>query len=251
MNSLSYILRILAIASGIAAAIFYFTGKGKLVQKQVELEEAQKTTASYKTELEAVSAQVADFEKMLSVERDDLALTKRNIENIRSEMHTAQQEAKRSKQQLQQARKKITEAENDARLLREELLKVEQSLAAAGNEGEIGQLNARISELTKANNALREQLNTAESAASSLARGSEGKINVKIVSIDRQKGMFVVEALPTSGLVAGRIVALEKSGQSLGKAHIIKIADNLAALNILSGASAQSLTTGGTVQILK
>ncbi|MEM8867857.1 MAG: hypothetical protein AAGC73_06280 [Verrucomicrobiota bacterium] len=244
-------LRILAISAGIAAAVFYFMGKGKLVEKDSELEATQKTNASIQAELETASSQIADLEKMLSVERDDLAMTKRSIESIRSEMHTAQQEAKRSRQQLQQARQQIAEAENDARLLREELLKVEQSLVNTSKEGEIGQLNARISELTKVNNELRQELNATEQEIQTEKARPAGRANVKIVSIDRQKRMFVVQAPPQLGLVAGRIVILEKNGFSLGKAHIVKIADNLAVLNILSGTNAQSLTTGGTVQILQ
>ena len=66
MNSLSMILRILAIVAALAASALFFMGKGKLAEQQVATQKAEQTTQAVQAELSTANEQISALETRLS-----------------------------------------------------------------------------------------------------------------------------------------------------------------------------------------
>ena len=105
MNSLSMILRILAVVAAISATALFFVSKGKLAEQQAVAQKAEKATVAVQAELTGANEQISALEGSLSNERDALANEKRKLESMRSEMYTARQEVSRTQRQVSEAKK--------------------------------------------------------------------------------------------------------------------------------------------------
>lgn len=279
MNSLSMILRILAVVAAIAAAGLFFVSKGKLAEMQAVAEKAEKATVAVKAELTAANDQISALEGSLKSERDALASEKRKLESMRSEMYTARQEVSRTQQQLSETKKSIANLESTARRLREDLLRSEQSLASASKEGEIAQLNERIAELEESNADLKESLEEAKvtsstsrspevSASSKMASVNtfssgitatktqalpEASIGAKttIESLSAKNGLIALANSPELGLSPGTTVTIIKKLRALGKIQVSQVSDDLVLANLLPGAKTRELAAGTTVRLLR
>jgi predicted nucleic acid-binding Zn-ribbon protein len=279
MNSLSMILRILAVVAAIAAAGLFFVSKGKLAEMQAVAQKAEKATVAVQAELTAANEQISALEGSLKSERDALANEKRKLESMRSEMYTARQEVSRTQQQLSETKKSIDNLENTARRLREDLLRSEQSLASASKEGEIAQLNELVAELEKSNADLKESLEEAK-ATSSTSRSPEGSANNKMASVDTfssgytatktqalpaasvgaettieslsaKNGLIALANSPELGLSPGTTVTIIKKLRALGKIQVSQVSDDLVLANLLPGAKTRELAAGTTVRLLR
>ena len=279
MNSLSMILRILAVVAAIAAAGLFFVSKGKLAEMQAVAQKAEKATVAVKAELTAANEQISVLEGSLKSERDALANEKRKLESMRSEMYTARQEVSRTQQQLSETKKSIDNLESTARRLREDLLRSEQSLASASKEGEIAQLNERIAELEESNADLKESLEEAKvtsstsrspevSASSKMASVNtfssgitatktqalpEASIGAKttIESLSAKNGLIALANSPELGLSPGTTVTIIKKLRALGKIQVSQVSDDLVLANLLPGAKTRELAAGTTVRLLR
>ena len=279
MNSLSMILRILAVVAAIAAAGLFFVSKGKLAEMQAVAQKAEKATVAVKAELTAANEQISALEGSLKRERDALANEKRKLESMRSEMYTARQEVSRTQQQLSETKKSIANLESTARRLREDLLRSEQSLASASKEGEIAQLNERVAELEESNADLKESLEEAkvtsstsrspeDSASSKMASVNtfssgitatktqalpEASIGAKttIESLSAKNGLIALANSPELGLSPGTTVTIIKKLRALGKIQVSQVSDDLVLANLLPGAKTRELATGTTVRLLR
>jgi septal ring factor EnvC (AmiA/AmiB activator) len=278
MKSLSLILRIVAILAAAAAVALFFTSKGKLAEKQTELEQAQAVTQATKGELETANGQIASLETQLSTERKSLADTKGKLESVRSEMYTAKQEVTRTQQQLRETKSTIADLEDTATRLREDLVKTEKSLASASKESEIAELNDRIEELAKANDTLKQDLIAAEAYTRSrprtapTSRTQTGTGDYKssfspsmappvqpasigtettIASISSNDGIIVLDTTAELGLSAGSQITLVQGFKALGKIQITEVTEKFAIANILPGTSTRGLSAGATVKLLR
>jgi septal ring factor EnvC (AmiA/AmiB activator) len=280
MNSLSMILRILAVVAAIAAAGLFFVSKGKLAEMQAVAQKAKKATVAVKAELTAANEQISALEGSLKSERDALANEKRKLESMRSEMYTARQEVSRTQQQLSKAKKSIADLESTARRLRADLLQSEQSLAGASKEGEISQLNDRIAELEESNAELKESLEEAK-VTSSTSRspddsGSSSKMasagnysngltvnksqvlstasigsETTVKSLSSKNGLIALANSPELALSPGSTVTIIKEFRSLGKIQVSQVSDDLVLANLLPGAKTRELVAGTTVSLLR
>ena len=279
MNSLSMILRILAVVAAIAATGLFFVSKGKLAEMQAVAQKAEKATVAVKAELTAANEQISALEGSLKSERDALASEKRKLESMRSEMYTARQEVSRTQQQLSETKKSIANLESTARRLREDLLRSEQSLASASKEGEIAQLNERIAELEESNADLKESLEETKvtsstsrspevSASSKMASVNtfssgitatktqalpEASIGAKttIESLSAKNGLIALANSPELGLSPGTTVTIIKKLRALGKIQVSQVSDDLVLANLLPGAKTRELAAGTTVRLLR
>lgn len=283
MNSLSMILRILAIVAAIAAGGLFFVSKGKLAEQKAAADRANQATAAVQAELATANEQIQDLKGSLKTERDAIADAKQKLVGVRSEMSTARQEVTRSKQQLQDAKRSIADLESSAKRLRADLLQTEEGLAAANKEGEIAQLNDRIAELEKANTDLSESLDdakqdVAQAMASSaptspstgaLSRGGAYSSGFKapapaaalpvaslgaettIQTVSADNGLVVLANNAELGLTPGTEVTLIADRKALGKIQVVELTEALVVANILPGASAQSMVEGSTVSLLR
>ena len=280
MNSLSMILRILAVVAAIAAAGLFFVSKGKLAEMQAVAQKAEKATVAVKAELTAANEQISALEGSLKSERDALANEKRKLESMRSEMYTARQEVSRTQQQLSETKKSIANLESTARRLREDLLRSEQSLASASKEGEIAQLNERVAELEESNADLKESLEEAK-VTSSTSRSPEGSASsskmasvntfssgftasktqalpaasigakTTIESLSAKNGLIALANSPELGLSPGTTVTIIKKLRALGKIQVSQVSDDLVLANLLPGAKTRELAAGTTVRLLR
>jgi tetrahydromethanopterin S-methyltransferase subunit B len=272
MNSLSMILRILAIVAALAAGTLFFMGKGKLAEQQAAQIKAEQATVTVQTELDNANDQIKKLQNNLRTERDALADEKRTLESIRSEMYTARQEVSRSQQQLKQAKQKIIELETAASGLRADLLTAEQALVETNKEAELAQLNERVAELEAANADLTESLNAAEAKISMLRPKQEAsggyqstfKISgsqalpkasigaaTSIQSISPENGLIVLENTPELGLTVGNEVKVIKDLKALGKIKVVQLTDQLVVANLLPGAKTSEMTQGSSVKLLR
>lgn len=279
MNSLSMILRILAVVAAIAATGLFFVSKGKLAEQQAATQKAKQATVAVQAELTDANDQISALEGSLKSERDALANEKRKLESMRSEMYTARQEVSRTQQQLRESKKSIANLENTARRLREDLLRSEQSLASASKEGEIAQLNERIAELEESNADLKESLEEAK-VTSSTSRSPEGSANSKMASVNTfssgitatktqalptasigaettieslsaKNGLIALANSPELGLSPGTTLTIIKKLKSLGKVQVSQVSDDLVLANLLPGAKTRELAAGTTVRLLR
>jgi predicted nucleic acid-binding Zn-ribbon protein len=279
MKSLSIILRIVAIVAAAAAVALFFMSKGKLADKQVALDTAHAATQATQAELETANNKITSLDAQLSTERKSLADTKSNLESIRSEMYTAKQEVTRTQQQLKESKSLITKLEKDAADVRTQLVKTEETLAKASKEAELAQLNERIEELAKANEALKQDLEAAEVIAKSKMASSARKAETAaadtgvyqttftpnsspaakpasigaattVASIDAQNGIIILNTAPELGLTTGSTITLIQDLTSLGKIQVTKVTPQLAIANILPGTSLSGLSQGDTVKVM-
>ncbi|MDQ8195013.1 hypothetical protein QEH59_11290 [Coraliomargarita sp. SDUM461004] len=287
MNSLSMILRILAIVAALAAGALFYLGKGKLAEQQISLNEAEQATAAAQAELTTVNQQIGKLEGSLKSEREALAEEKRKLESIRSEMYTARQEVSRTQQQLNENKKAIQALEDTSKSLRAELLNSEKTLTATNKEGELAQLNQRIAELEKANAELKESLAKAEArvtevtsqevsskaatisnSVSSVTESGSGYTSTfqpspsqplptaslgaqtAIQSLSSKNGLIVLSNSPELGLSPGITVSVIKDMKDLGQIQVIQLSKDLVIANILPGAKTRQMAEGTIVSLL-
>ncbi|WPJ95508.1 hypothetical protein SH580_18995 [Coraliomargarita algicola] len=280
MNSLSMILRILAIVAALAAAALFFVGKGKLAEQNAARVQAEQATAAVQAELSTANEQISKIENSLKNEREALADEKRKLESVRSEMYTAKQEVSRTQQQLSEAKRSIQELENTSKRLRADLLESERNLTAASKEGELAQLNERIAELEKSNAELSESLESAkERIANSLATGAKaGQTGIMtaggsysssfsptpsqplptasigaettVQSLSKKDGIVVFTNSPELGLAPGAQVTVIKDMKALGKIQVVQVTDDLVVANLLPGVQTSKISVGSAVKIL-
>ena len=81
MNSLSLILRILAVVAALAAAALFFISKGKLAEQLAAQQKAEQTTVAVQAELSTANDQISALEGRLSSEREASADSKRKCIN--------------------------------------------------------------------------------------------------------------------------------------------------------------------------
>lgn len=278
MNSLSLILRILAIVAALAATAFFFVSKGKLAEQEMRAQKAEQATETVKADLATANEQISTLEGRLNSERKALADEKRKLESVRSEMYTAKQEVNSTQQQLREAKKNIEDLESDAKRLRSDLIKAEENLVAANKEAEIAQLNERIAELEKSNAELKESLEDAKArrslpnhspattgtlssggtysstftpaASQPLPTASIGP-ETTIRSLRTKDGLIALTNNPQLGLTLGVEVTLISNLRALGKVRVVQITDTLIIANILPGAKTREMTEGTTVSLLR
>ena len=280
MNSLSMILRILAVFAAIAAAGLFFVSQGKLAEQEAVIQKAEKATVAVQAELTAANEQISSLEGSLKNERGALAKEKRKLESMRSEMYTARQEVSRAQQQISKAEKSIADLDSTTRRLRTELLQSEQSLASASKEGEIAQLNDLVAKLEESNADLKKSLEEAK-VISSTSRAPENPENsskiasvntlsssftaatsqallaasigaeTTIKSLSAKDGLIALANSPELGLSPGTTVTIIKKLRALGKIQISQVSDDLVLANLLPGAKTRELAAGTTVSLLR
>ena len=270
MNSLSMILRILAVVAAIASTTLFFLSKGKLAEQQAVAQKAEQATVAVKAELKEANEQISALEIRLDNEQDALAKEKRKLESMSSEMYTARQEVSRTKQQFSEAKKNIANLESDAKELRAKLVSANQSLASESKEAEISQLNVRVAELEKSNAGLKESLKDAK-ANSSTSRDTENPetssnftavrsqalpaasigAETTVESLSASNGLIALANSPELGLTPGTTVTIIKKLKALGKIQVSQVTDDLVLANLLPGAKTREMVAGSTVSLLR
>jgi hypothetical protein len=274
MNNISMMLRVFAIIAAVAATTLFFLGKGKLEEKQTQLNATQATLRSTEGELATAQQDIARLDNRLKAESEALAKSKQELEGVRSEVYTARQEVSRTQQQLGQARNQITQLEEAANKLRADLVEAEQMVATSrSQQGETSTLQARVRELEAANANLQTQVEEARSNAQLFAGrtpaagvpgaaatpGAAGALpafagvsqETQIESIRANDGLIVLRALPELNLAAGQTLKLSSNMKPVGSVEIFEVSDSLALAHILPGSNARGLKQGDQVSLYR
>ena len=280
MNSLSMILRILAVVAAISATALFFVSKGKLAEQQAVAQKAKQATVAVQAELTDANEQISALEGSLSNERDALANEKRKLESMRSEMYTARQEVSRTQRQVSEAKKSIAELESTARRLRTDLLQSEQSLASTSKGDEVEQLIKLVAELEESNADLKESLEKTEVSLSTSSAPAYSESSNKtasavtyksgftatkshalpaasigtettIESLSARNGLIALANRPELGLSPGATVTIVKKLKALGKVQVSQVTDDLVLANLLPGAKTREMVAGTTVSLLR
>jgi len=279
MNSLSLILRILAVVAAIASTTLFFFCKDKLTDQQAVAQKAKQGKVIAEANLDEATREIKELDASLKGERDALANEKRKLESMRSEMYTARQEVSRTQQQLRESKKSIADLESTSTRLRTDLVKSKQSLDSGRNESEIAQLNERVAELEESNADLKESLEDARVIGLLLApeypeSGSKmAPINTynsgftaattqalpaasigaetTIESLSAANGLIALANSPELGLTPGTTVTIIKKLKALGKIQVSQVTDDLVLANLLPGANTREMVAGTTVSVLR
>jgi len=277
MNSLTLVLRIVAIVGAIAAAALFFVVQGKLGDTQERLSQTQTVLASTEATLVETQNALQQTQSELKQTTNLQAQTKTTLDNVQSQLLIAQQEVNRSKNAISDMESKVAELQREKSKLSRDLVSTQEELAAASREAEIESLNSRIDELEKKNNELAMDLEAKEAIAEavaaqknqggsknlgqidttirSLSLGGEPikriRLETTVNSVSQADGMVVLDKTPELELSAGQTVILVQNLQSVGKVQIQTVTDTYAIANILPGSDESSkLIPGSTVQLL-
>lgn len=284
MNSLSLILRIVAILAATTSVVLFVISKGTLAEQEAALKQAHASSHAMQTELEHANREIESLKTQLSTQRNLVADLHTEVKSSRSEAYTAQSELERTQNQLENTKNEISHLESDATRLREVLIKTEQRLASTSKESKIAQLQERINELVKVNTALQQEITAAEafdddSAApnsrpttdleplrtkpkaptyrSSFATNIESAVKpasigiyTVVSSISTADGIIVLDSSPELGLTVGSEITLIQGLHALGKVEITELTEQFVIANILPGAKVHRLSKGDNVKIL-
>jgi len=284
MNSLSLILRIVAILAAATAVVLFVISKGTLAEQEAALKQAQASSRAMQTELAHANREIESLKTQLSTERNLVADLNTEVQSSRSEAYTAQSELERTQNQLEHTKNEISHLESDATRLREALVKTEESLASTSKESKIAQLQERINELVKANDALQQEITAAEAFdddypapnsrpttdleplrtkpkapmyRSSFATNIESAVKpasigiyTVVSSISTADGIIVLDSSPELGLTVGSEITLIQGLHALGKVEITELTEQFVIANILPGAKVHRLSKGDNVKIL-
>ena len=275
LSYLPLVLRITAILSAATACTLYFLSKGKVDEKDKEIEQVRaelqilydKNESAY---LEITSLQEALTEQSKLAEDNKIQLAEANAQTV-AEI----QESKRLQERLIEAMKKNQLLEETANRLRKELIHTEDMFAKASQEGLIAQLNERIEELTAKNTQLEGKIKQLESSmkfddlttpepttseetsvrftVQKLTKDEFNALNeeTKIASISTENGILVLNADPALKLKPNMTIKLVKNAEVIAQIKIININGTLAIASILPGAKLDDLSKGNTVKILR
>ncbi len=270
MNTVSLVLRVVAIIAGISAGALFFVSQGKLKDKHTQLVSTQGTLAATTTELNDTKAEVVDVTGKLKTSQRQAERLTTQLDTARDEADTTRRELSSTKDQLSNANNEITTLEERVNKLNIDVETANDALIAADKTDELNALNEKVAALTTENQNIKDELNVAESKLKSYTAGREQKAtpslalntteavrsakladNVTIASVNSGNGIVVLEAAPELGLAPGMNVTLIQDLEALGKVRVAKVDNNLAVANILPGTSASRLKAGAIVDILR
>lgn len=273
MKSVSLILRIVAIVAAVAAAALFFMSKGKLAEKQKQLAVSEQTNATVQADLQKANSSVASLKTQLTAAKQRETSANKQLENTRAEMYTAKKEVTRKQSQIAQKDEQINSLTSERNSLSGQVdaLKDEVTAARANASGtasseEIDALNQRIATLEQSSQDLRSELSLAQSRLNSqkaAAEADEGyKFNnnpaaafgrlsdpITVTQVDTQGGMLLLD-LGDTNVNAGDTLLLVEDLEAVGHVKILSTDAGKALANILPGSEVE-LEAGTSVQFIR
>lgn len=271
MHTLSMIFRIIAVLSAVAASILYFLIESKVEETEERLSRTQAELQTLVDKNEIANIEIAEFKEKLTAETQLVEEAEAKVEESKAELAAEKQESQRLQEELTKVRRNASQLQETTTRLRKELISAEHTAAAASQESVIAQLSEQIKELTMANTALEDKIQTLESSAKDTAPlkvdNAEDadqftqkltpdeidaiKEETTIASISRTSGIIVFNADPKLNLTPGTVIKLIKNPEAIAQVKLINVDGPLAIANILPGAKPDDLSKGDTVKILR
>lgn len=275
LSYLPLVLRITAILSAATACTLYFLSKGKVDEKDKEVEQVRAELQILHDKNESADLEIASLQEALTEQSKLAENSKIQLAEAKAQTVAEIQESKRLQERLIEAMKKNQLLEETANRLRKELINAEEMFVKTSQEGLIAQLNERIEELTAKNTQLEgkikqlepsmklDDLATSEPTTSEetpvrftvqkLTKDEFNALNeeTKIASISTENGILVLNADPALKLKPNMTIKLVKNAEVIAQIKIININGTLAIASILPGAKLDDLSKGNTVKILR
>ena len=283
MNSLSLILRVIAVLAAVASAGLFFMSSGKLQEKETQLAAARQSLAAAQSELTGANEKVESLNASVEAEKRASSKLKSQVESVRSDLYTAKQETTRAQTQLNQTKNQVAQLEDEKRKLNAEIVTVrEQAETAQGatatslSQGEIDALEQRVQVLEGRNQDLQDELSVFQAKAVAMSSGKSsgderpsaaaGGYNLNtasavqpatlgseatITKVSADDGLIVLNASPELGLDSGLELTLVKDLKAIGKVQVVEAEGSYALANILPGTKAAGLEEGSIVNLLR
>lgn len=280
MNSLSLILRVIAILAAVASAGLFFMSSGKLKEKETQLSVTKQSLAASQSELTATNGKVTSLTASLDSSKKSASKLKSEVESLNSELYTAKQETTRAQTQMSQIKGQVAQLENEKQQLNSEIAAARQAAAEQAanstslSQGEVDALEQRISVLTEEKQELQDELSVFQAKAAARNTGggensetaTAGGYNLNtqtavqpatlgseatITKVSSDDGFIVLIASPSLGLDSGLELTLVQDLKAIGKVQIVETDGSYALANILPGTKAAKLTEGSIVNLLR
>ena len=275
LSYLPLVLRITAILSAATACTLYFLSKGKVDEKDKEIEQVRAELQILYDKNESAYLEITSLQEALTEQSKLAEDNKIQLAEAKAQTVAEIQESKRLQERLIEAMKKNQLLEETANRLRKELINAEEMFVKTSQEGLIAQLNERIEELTANNTQLEGKIKQLESSmkfddlttpepttseetsvrftVQKLTKDEFNALNeeTKIASISTENGILVLNADPALKLKPNMTIKLVKNAEVIAQIKIININGTLAIASILPGAKLDDLSKGNTVKILR
>lgn len=180
MNALSMILRVAAVAAGIAAAVGWFLVQGKLEEKTMELEQASAEASSARNTLAEIQGKIATLESQLRTRDSEIAEEKSRSSRLNTQLLQARRDIGDFQEKATSATNRVSSLEDTIRQLRTELVAVrteapseaDKSVANEEAQAQITKLSRELESASTRIARLESDLESAKKAAVA-AEGSQ------------------------------------------------------------------------------
>lgn len=259
MNTLSLVLRSLAIAGGLLAGAAWFLTQGKLDEKQQQLTTTQNQLASTRADLASAQDNILTLESDLKTARSDLAVQKQKVTQFQTQYFDATQELTRLQASLESLESQNRRLSSDNENLKKEILAVKSAPPPDVDNSEVVQgYKNRISELEEEIRELQGRLAgapttlPASAPANQAVPGAVFQLTATVAAIQAENGLIVFNRGASAGLQAMREYALHKNGTELGRIRVTALEPDASVGSILAGANfSNQLRTGDTILIVQ
>ena len=263
MKILSILFTVIAlVAAGVSGGV-YFVTKGKLEEKQAELESTQETLATSQGELAKARSQILSTEQLLKNTRGELADAKKESFSLSRKLVALQTKSQSDSDTVSSLENQLAELKTDRVNLRAELLARKKSkpedLVGASAE-DVREFESEIADLEKKLELLEDQLSNAGSrtfqARSPAGGGATAPVEApanlegKIARVNSASGILVLARGSSDGIQPNGEYVLKKSGYLLARVKVKTLTPDHAVATIVPNIGIpNSLRSGDVVDI--
>ncbi len=180
MNAFSMILRIAAVAAGIAAAVGWFLVQGKLEEKTLELEQASTEARSARNTLAEIQGNIATLESQLRTRDNEIAEEKSRSSRLNTQLLQARRDIGNFQEQATSATARVSSLEDTIRQLRTELVAVRtQAPTERERTTDDAESRARITELNRELEAARSRITRLEGDLESAKKAAAAAVETQ------------------------------------------------------------------------
>ncbi|CAI8296867.1 MAG: Uncharacterised protein [Opitutia bacterium UBA7350] len=271
MQSLSFILRLVAIAAAISSLLIYMSAHKNLTGKAKEVLLMERKSEAVINELNEAVITIQELEAQILNERSTLAETKLALSTGQAALQISKQKTSLLAEKLQRADQQIAGLNTEMANLRDKLLSAQRKESSEGQAQTIAALetsidilnaeNEKLKTLFASEQALRATIETPYKSQS-LQQNQLFDPNYKtttelkralaeVASINNKTRILVVSATPALNLKLGHEIQIVALGKRLGKAKIFKITDSYIVASLLPDFNTERIDVGAIVTIIK
>jgi uncharacterized protein (DUF3084 family) len=241
MHTVSLLLRILAICSAAACAVFYGIGGNQLKRAETQIEQHNASLRQTTTELEQANEQFKQSRSQLDATVIELASLKRDKRLVDNEVLMVRQELQQINQQLAEITQSRDALISTNETLRRETIELKARAMDPANNSRL--LAAQLEEQRSRGRDLEAQLNDAqlvlqrffvEDRASSTPVAEKRRHGSRVQRVVPEHRLLVLALDDPSHLREFAEIELQQAGRTLARVRVARIQNDLCVVNILS-----------------